>query len=340
MTYRQGAFPTSRRDFITLLGGGAAASVIPRVARAQQPGPMRRIGWLIAGAENDPGSQAQRAAFREGLAKLGWIEGRNLRIDMRFGTGLRDRIQAAAAELVGLAPDVIVTLSGVSTAAAQAQTQTIPIVFAAGGDPVAAGVLRNLASPEGNITGFSLTEPSIGGKWVELLKEAAQRVTRVALIFNPEVVATGYFASIEAAVAALSLEATKVPVRDAVDLVRAIDAFAATSNGSLLILPPAPNAAIFDAILRLSAEYHLPSIYGGTSTIAAAGVLMGYGTDAIDVNRRAASYVDRLLRGAKVSDLPVQFPTKYELTINLKAAKAIGLTIPEAFLLRADKVIE
>jgi putative tryptophan/tyrosine transport system substrate-binding protein len=326
-----------RREFITLLGGAAAAW--PVAARAQQAGGMRRIGWLIGADENDPGSQAQRAAFRESLAKLGWIEGRNLRIDLRSGAGIRDRIRAGAAELVSLAPDVIVTTTSSTTLAAQEQTRTIPIVFASGGDPVAAGLLRNIARPESNTTGFSLTEPSIGGKWLELLREGAPSASRIAVIFNPELVVGGYFASIEAAAPALSLQAIKMPVRDAVDVARAIDAFAATPNGGLLVLPPPPNAAIFDAILRLATEHRLPAIYG-SRRLANAGALIAYGADDVDLNRRAASYVDRLLRGAKVSDLPVQFPTKYDLVINLKTAKAIGLTIPEVFLLRADEVIE
>jgi putative ABC transport system substrate-binding protein len=282
-----------RRQFITLLGGAAAAPALlrPHASRAQQDTRVRRIGWLVGGAEDAPGTPAQRTAFREALAKLGWVEGRNLRIELRYGGGIRDRIRVAAAELAGLAPDVIVTNTGATTVVVQEQTRTIPIVFTSAGDPVATGLLHNIARPEGNTTGFSLTEPSIGGKWLELLKEAAPRVSRVALIFNPEMVATGpgYFASIEAAVPSLSLQAIKMPVRDAVDIVRGIDAFAATPNGGLPVLPPTPNAAIFDAILRLAAEHRLPAMFGGSRALGDAGGLVAYGTDVIDPYRSAAS---------------------------------------------------
>jgi putative ABC transport system substrate-binding protein len=330
-----------RREFITLLGTAAAAW--PLAARAQQVGGMRRLGWLIAGAENDLGGRATRTALQEALAKLGWIEGRNLRIDLRFGAGDPVRIRAYAAELVGLAPDVMVTGSGAPTIALQQQTQTIPIVFTGGADAVAAGLVRNIARPEGNITGFSSREPSIAGKCLELLKEAAPRVTKVALVFNPEMlvplIVPFYIASIEAAAPTLGLEAIKTPVRNAVNIVHAIDAFAAEPNGGLLVLPPTPTTAIRDTILQMAAQHRLPAIYTNQAD-AAAGGLLAYANDPVDQSRRAATYVDRLLRGAKVSELPVQFPTKFQLVVNLKTAKAIGLTIPEAFLLRADEVIE
>jgi putative ABC transport system substrate-binding protein len=328
-----------RRDVITLLGGAAAAW--PRTVGAQQAGGMRRVGWLIGGAENDRWWQASVAALREVLAKLGWIEGRNLRIDLRFAADDPDRIRAFAAELVSLAPDVIVTSSGAAVSAVHQQTHTIPIVLTAGGDPVADGLVRNIARPEGNITGFSVREPSIAGKWLELLKEAAPHMTRVALLFNPALAPTNpsYISSIEAAAPALGVQTIKTPVRNAVEIVRAIDAFAAEPNGGLLVLPPAPTTAIRDTIFQLAAQHRLPAIYSSLAT-AAAGGLLAYATDLVDQHRRAASYVDRLLRGAKVSELPVQFPSKFELVINLKTAKAIGLTIPEAFLLRADELIE
>jgi len=327
-----------RREFIAGLGSAAAW---PLVARAQQEGRVRRIGWLIGGAENDQARQADVGALRDGLAKLGWIEGRNLRIDLRFSADNPDRTLAYAAELVGLAPDVIVTGSGAATKAMQRQTQTIPIVFAAGGDAVADGLVRNIGRPEGNITGFSNREPSVAGKWLELLKEAAPHLTRVALIFNPELVPTGpfYISSIRAAATALGIHAIETPVHNVVDIVHAIDAFAAEPNGGLLVLPPSPTATILDTILRLAARHRLPSIYSGLAA-AAAGGLLAYASDTADQNRRAASYVDRILRGAKVSELPVEFPTKFDLVINMKTAQAIGLTIPEALLLRADKLIE
>jgi putative ABC transport system substrate-binding protein len=329
-----------RREFITL-AGGAAASVWPLAARAQQGDRVRRIGMLIAGAPNNRGSDASVAAFRDGLTKLGWIEGRNLRVDLRFGGDEPERIRASAVELVALAPDVMVT-SGVSTTrAVQEQTQTIPIVTASGGDPVASGLIHNIARPEGNITGFSSAEPSIASKWLELLKEAAPRVTRVAIIFIPELAPTApaYISLIEAAAPRLGVDAIKAPFRTAVDVVRAIDAFAAEPNGGLLVLPP-PNAVAFlQSIVQLAEQHRLPAIYPAQAD-AAAGGLMAYATDLVDQYRRAASYVDRILRGTKVGELPVQFPTKYELVINLKTAKAIGLSIPESFLLLADRVIE
>jgi putative ABC transport system substrate-binding protein len=329
-----------RREFITLFGSAAAAW--PLAARAQQDSRMRRIGWLISGAETDLGAVANKAALQEALGRFGWIEGRNLRIDLRFGTGDPDRIRASAAELVGLAPEVVVTNSGATTRAVQQQTQTIPIVFTAGGDPATDGLVQNIARPERNITGFSSREPSIAGKCLELLKEAAPRLTRVAAIFNAELAPTVpfYISSIETAAPALNVQAIKTPVRNAVDIVRAIDAFAAEPNGGLLVLPATfATTAIRDTILQVAAQHRLPAIYTNRADTAAGG-LMAYAADDVAMSRRAASYVDRLLRGAKVADLPVQFPTKFDLVVNLKTAKAIGLTIPEAFLLRTDELIE
>jgi putative ABC transport system substrate-binding protein len=327
-----------RRDFINLLG--AAAASWPLTARAQRDGLVRRVGWLTAAAENDPGQQANRAALGEELAKHGWIEGSNLRIERRFGAGNPRLIDAYAAELVDLGPDVLVTIIGAATEAARRQTRTIPIVFLGGPDAVAGGLVQNIARPEGNITGFSSREPSIAGKCLELLKEAAPRVTRVAIILNPDAASgPSYLASIEAAASALRVQAIKTPVRNAVDTVRAIDAFATEPNGGLFVLPPPPPTAVLDTVLQLTTQYRLPAIYTNKPDAAAGGLLV-YAMDPIDMIRRAATYVDRLLRGAKVSDLPVQFPTKYELVINLKAAKTIGLTIPEALLLRADELIE
>jgi putative tryptophan/tyrosine transport system substrate-binding protein len=333
-----------RREFITLLTGAAAAAALlrPHAAHAQQGGRVRRIGWLIGGAENDLGSRATRVALQETLAKLDWIEGRNLRIDLRFSAGDSDRMRAYAAELAGLAPDVILTNSGATTRAEQLQTQTIPIVFTAGGDPVTDGLVRNIARPEGNITGFSSREPSIAGKCLELLKEAVPRLNRVAVVFNPELALTVpfYMSSIEWAAPAMGVATIKTPVRNAVDVVRAIDAFAAEPNGGVLVLPAtSPTSTTRDTILQLTAQHRLPTIFTNRAD-ADAGGLLAYAADDVDMSRRAATYVDRLLRDAKVSELPVQFPTKYELVVNLKAAKAIGLTIPEAFLLRADELIE
>jgi putative ABC transport system substrate-binding protein len=325
-----------RRDFITLLGGTAATW--PIALRAQQGDRVRRIGVLAGQTEDEPATRANLAALREGLAKLGWVEGRNLRIDPRFTSGDPDRMRAYAMELVSLAPEVIVTTSAPATRATQGQTQTIPIVFTAGNDPVSNGLLQNTARPEGNTTGFTSTVDSLIGKWLELLKEAAPYITRVALVFNPQTVNAPYFRPIEAAAPLLGVQALKTPVRDPLETVRAIDAFAAEPNGGLLVVPVLPDDS-YQMLLRLAAQHRLPAIYGQRRVVAAGG-LMAYAIDFPDNYRRAATYVDRLLRGAKVSDLPVQFPTKFELVINLKTAKAIGLTIPESLLLRADEVIE
>jgi putative ABC transport system substrate-binding protein len=326
-----------RRDFITLLGGAAAAW--PITARAQQREQMRRIAMLRFGTENDPGWPAQRTALLEELAKLGWIEGRNLRIEFRFGAGDAN-LGALAAELVRSTPDIIVTAGNAATRAVQQATQTIPIVMAAGGDTVVTGMARNLARPEGNVTGFTVYEGSIAGKWLELLKQAAPLLTRVALLYEPEtgLMAPSYIAAAEAAAPALSVETLAMPVRDAFDIVRAVDTFANSPNGGLVFLP-VPRAGMLEVMFRLIQQYRLPAIYQTLSAVRAGG-LISYGPDGVDLFRRAASYVDRLLRGAKVNELPVEFPTRFQLVVNLKAAKAIGLTIPESLLSRADDVIE
>jgi putative ABC transport system substrate-binding protein len=323
-----------RRQFITLLGG---AATWPLAARAQQPGGMRRVGVLHGQSEDDLQVQASLAAFRDGLAKLGWIEGGNLRIEVRFGNNDPNRNRGYAVELVSLAPDVIVTATGSATREVQKQTQTIPIVISGVGDPVALGLVKNLARPEGNITGFNNNYPSLGSKWLELLKEAAPTVTRVAVLFNPEVTPDSvYIPSIETAASVLAVRAIMTPIRNAIEIVRAIDAFAAEPNGGLLVLP---NNGHRETILQLAVEHRLPAISANRFD-AAAGSLLAYASDAVDRLRRVASYVDRILRGAKVSELPVQFPTSFDLVINLRTAKAIGLTVPPALLTRADEVIE
>jgi ABC-type uncharacterized transport system substrate-binding protein len=331
-----------RREFITLLGGTAAAW--PLAARAQQDGRVRRIAALLGEAPTERAS-ASFPAFREAIAKLGWIEGRNLRIDLRAGASDPNQIRAAAAELVGLAPDAIVTSTVAATRAMQQQTQSIPIIFTGvGGDPVAARIVESIARPEGNTTGFTNLFNSISGKWMELLKEAAPRVARVALIFNPAFSigaltgGDGYIAHAEAAAPALGVQLIKMPVRNDLELARAIDAFGGEQNGGLLVLPPpAVNVGLLN---RLAAQHRLPGIYPDRVFVVRGEGLMSYASVAADRYRGAASYVDRILRGTKVNELPVQFPTKFELVVNLKTAKAIGLTIPEAFLLRADEVIE
>jgi putative ABC transport system substrate-binding protein len=271
-----------RREFITLLGSAAAW---PLAARAQQAERVRRVGWL--GVAIDPGSFALRAALGEGLAKLGWIDGRNLRIDLRV-VGEVDQMGAYAAELVSLRPDVIITSGGAATGMVSQQTQTIPIVFTAGGDPVVAGFVRNIDRPEGNITGFSNAEPSIAGKWLELLKEAAPHLARVGIAFNSVLatVQSSYIGSVSAAAQALGVKALSMPARTAADIVSGIEAFAAEPNGGLVVLPPSPGV-IRDTIVPLAARHRLPAIYPSKED-AAAGGLLAYAPDRIDQARRAA----------------------------------------------------
>lgn len=332
-----------RRTFIAGLGGAAVAW--PTMAGAQQGERMRRIGWLIDMDESNSEVQTRQVVLREALAKLGWIEGRNLRIDVRFGARDPKRIHDLAVELVGLVPELIVTNGGATLRELQQRTTTIPIVFAAGPEPVDAGLLRNIARPEGNISGFPTVEPSTFGKWIELLKEAAPHVTRVCVIFTPQTLQRlSYFEAtltnyIEPTAEKLGVDVVRASISNSVEAVRTIDAFAAAPNGGLLVMPPPPNIAMRATILQLAAEHRLPTI-NGYRELAAEGALMSYGSDIPDLYRGAASYVDRVLRGAKVSDLPVQFPTKYQLVINLKNAKALGLAITPSLLAIADEVIE
>jgi putative ABC transport system substrate-binding protein len=324
-----------RREFITVLCG---AATWPLAARAQQGERVRRIGMLASGTENDQASQTYIAALRDGLAQLGWVEPRNLRIDLRFGGGDAERIRTHAAELVSLSPDVIVTTTSAATRAAQQQTHTIPIVITGVGDPVGNGLVKSFARPEGNTTGVTSRLPSIGGKWLELLKEAAPGLARVALIYNanPDV---GYFPSIEEAARRLAVTAIKTPYSDAVDLVHGIDAFASEPSSGLIVLPPRPadpNRGVDPPAGRAASAAHHLSRQGPRSRRRPDG----YGSDVADTYRRASYFVDRILRGTKVSELPVELSTKFELVINLRTAKAIGLTVPEALLLRADELIE
>jgi putative ABC transport system substrate-binding protein len=307
--------------------------------RAQQGDSVRRIGWLTSEGENDPLSQVHAIAFHEALGKLGWIEGHNLRIDNRFAGIGTNGVNEAAAELVTLVPDAIVVTGTQALRSAQRQTQRIPIVFVMVGDPVASGLVGNLVHPDGNATGFSNFYPSFGGKWLQLLKEAAPHVARVAIIFQPETGSGTTLTSIEAAAASLAVTAIRTIVRDGADIERAIDAFAAEPNGGLLVMPDGTARSNREIIIRLAARHRLPAIYP-YRYFAADGGLMVYTMNDVDLFPRAASYVDRILRGAKVSELPVQFPTKFELVINLKTAKALGLTVPQSILLSADEVIE
>jgi putative tryptophan/tyrosine transport system substrate-binding protein len=323
-----------RREFIGLLGGAAAW---PLAARAQQADRVRRVGALLGSDQGDSDANNRLAAFAQRLAELGWNDGRNLRLDVRWGAGDAERMRRFAKELVDLRPDAIFTSSGAATRATQRETQTIPIIFSAVGDPTAGGLLENVAKPEGNTTGATNYIPSFFGKWLELLKEAVPRVSRVGLVFNPDLaVRPNYFEAIEGAASHLSVMLTRIPYRDAADLVRAIDAFGRDPNGSLIILPPLPTSTNRALINRLALEHALPTMFPD----ATAGGVLAYGPDFQEIYREGASYVDRVLRGAKVAELPVQFPTKFKLVVNLKIAKAIGLTIPEGFLLRADELIE
>jgi putative tryptophan/tyrosine transport system substrate-binding protein len=311
-----------RREFITL--AGATAAMWPLAARAQQDGRVRRIGILGVGAETDRDVQVRWGSMREGLAKLGWIEGRNVRIDHRYSADDPVRLRANADELVRLAPDVIAVGGSAATRALLQRTRTIPIVFASVGDPVAGGLLKNIARPEGNATGATNLFQSLGGKWLELLKEAAPRTARVALIFSPEFVNETYFAIFDAAAEVLGLKVIQVPYRNAAELERAINAFAAEPNGSLLMVPPPASGSNRELINRLALKYLLPTISAYKNNTAEGGML-SYGPDNVESYRTAATYIDRILRGAKINELPVQFPTKFELVINLKTAKAIGL---------------
>jgi len=326
-----------RRDFIAGLGGAVAW---PLVARAQQPNRVRRIGVLTAGDEDDKASKAFRSGFTQGLEALGWTDGRNVRIDFRWAGNNLDRIRMFAKELIDLRPDVIVVASTVATRAVQQQTRTIPIIMSGVGDPVASGLVGSISRPEGNTTGVINTFPSLGGKWLELLKEAVPRLARVGFVFNPGIYFGTYFASVEATAAQHAVTAVRIPVRNSTEIERVIEAFAAEPNGGLILPPPTfVVGADRELLNRLTVRHRLPTIEMARLS-AAEGGLISYGPVFAEQYRLSASYVDRILRGAKPSELPVQFPTKFELVINLKTAKAIGLTIPESFLLRADEVIE
>jgi ABC-type uncharacterized transport system substrate-binding protein len=325
-----------RRNFLTLLGGAAAAW--PLAARAQQ-GRTRVIGGLLGFDLNDPLIQLQFAAFNDELVKLGWVDGRNVRIEFRHAAN--DPVQAKnyATELVSVRPDVIFVHTPANTRIVQQLTTTTPIVFIGIGDPIAAGVATNTARPEGNATGFTNFLTSFGGKWVELLKEAAPHITSVGIVFNPDTATGAYFASIEEAARVFSVTTMRIPYRNPAELESALDNFAAEPSGGLLATPPSPAGPHREAMLRSISKRRLPAIYAAKFQVQGGG-LMSYGIDNIAQYRLAATYLDRILRGAKVSELPIQFPTKFELVVNLKAAKAIGLTIPEALLLRADELIE
>jgi putative tryptophan/tyrosine transport system substrate-binding protein len=325
-----------RREFITLLAGAAAW---PRAARAQQTDRVRRIGVFMNLAADDPEGQARNTAFVQALQQLGWIEGRNVRIDTRWGTDAAST-RKYAAELVALAPDVILATASTATGALHQMTRTVPIVFVIVIDPVGAGYVESLARPGGNLTGFSLFEYGLSGKWLELLKEIAPGVTRVAVIRDTAVGSgVGQYAIIQAVAPSLRVELRPIDMRDVGEIERAVVAFARVPNSGLIIVG-APSAVVHrNLIITLAARHQLPAVYP-LSYFASSGGLMSYGPDSIEPYRRAAGYVNRILKGEKPADLPVQAPTKYELTINLKTAKTLGLDVPPSLLALADKVFE
>jgi putative tryptophan/tyrosine transport system substrate-binding protein len=326
-----------RREFITLVGG--AAAYWPLAARAQQPERVRNIGALT-GAADDPITQRRFATFLQALQQLGWNDGHNVRVDYRWAGGDADRIRKYAAELVALAPDVILSTGGVATERLLQATRTVPIVFVIVPDPVGSGFVDNLSRPGGNATGFTVFEYSLGGKWLELLKELAPRVTRVAVLRDSAITAgIGQFVAIQSVASSLGVELSPVNVSDATEIERAVSAFARSSNGGLIVTASALARVHINLIVMLAARHKLPAMYWDRAPVADGG-LISYGADLTDQFRLAAGYVDRILKGEKPADLPVQASTKYELVINLKTAKALGLTVPQSLLARADEVIE
>jgi ABC-type uncharacterized transport system substrate-binding protein len=328
-----------RREFITLLG--SAAAVWPLAARAQQDDRMRRIAVLMAYAESDSEAQAWVAAFREGLQKLGWTEGRNIGINVRWATGDTETIQRFAKELVASQPELLLASSTPPTAALLQQTRTIPIVFALVSDPVGSGFVASFPRPGGNVTGFTTMEPTMAGKWLELLKEIAPRVARVAFLFNPTSAPyiEFYLNPLKAAAPSFAVEVITAPVHDTSELDSIVATQARKPNSGLLVWPDAFMAAHRAEIAALLGRYPLPAV-SPFRIFAEAGCLLSYGSDSVDNFRRAAAYVDRILKGEKPSELPVQAPVKFELVINLNAAKALGLNVPAHLQQRADEVIE
>ena len=326
----------NRREFIAGLAGVAAWPP----ARAQQPERMRRIGILLNASSDDPQYQAWVGAFLQALALLGWTIGRNVRIDTRWAGANAAEIRRHAAELVALAPDVILAHGAGPVEALLQATRTVPIVFVAVIDPVGGGFVDSLARPGGNTTGFTLFEYGISGKWLELLKEIAPRVTRAAVLRNPAIASgSGQLGAIQAVAPSFGVELSPVNVRDAGEIERAVAAFARSPNGGLIVPASAAAQLHLDLIITLAARHKLPAVYADRIYVTGGG-LISYGPDRIDQYRRAAGYVDRILKGEKPADLPVQTPTKYELVINLKTAKALGIEVPPTLLARADEVIE
>ena len=325
-----------RRDFISFLGGAAAW---PIAGRAQQADRIRRVGVLMNLAAHDPESPLRLAAFLQGMREQGWTLGRNVRIDSR-GAGSADRFQRNAAELAALAPNVFLAHGTTAITALQQATRSVPIVFVNATDPVGAGFVASLQRPGGNVTGFTMYEYGISAKWLELLKQIAPAVTRAAILRDPTVLAgIGLLGAVQSAAPSFGVEVGTIDVRDAGEIERAINAFARASNGGLIVLGTTMAGVHRDLITTLAARHRLPAVYSYRLFVTSGG-LISYGPDQIDQYRLAAGYIDRILKGEKAGDLPVQQPTKYELIVNLKTAKALGLTIPETLLATADEVIQ
>ena len=326
-----------RREFIAGLGSAAAC---PLVARAQQRERLRRIAVFLPSAATDPESMSRIAALLQGLQELGWTDGRNVRIDFRWGAGEGDQYRKIATELIALGPDVVVASGTLTVAAFLRTSRIVPIVFVQVTDPVGGGIVESLARPGGNTTGFAGPEYSMGSKYLELLKEIAPHLTRAAVTRDPgNIAGTAQFASIQSAASSLKIELRPIDVRDSDAIERSVTAFARQPNGGLIVTRSAPAQLHRDLIIKLAARHHLPAVYPYRFFVAEGG-LISHGPDLTDPFRRAAGYVDRILKGEKPADLPVQEPTKYETVINLKTAKALGLTVPETLLATADEVIQ
>jgi putative ABC transport system substrate-binding protein len=327
-----------RREFINLLGSAAAW---PLAARAQQGERVRRIGVLMAGDENDAVAKTFVSAFTQALAGLGWTDGRNVRMDLLWYGDDINGTRALAQESVGLQPEIIVTWGTLATAAVQRETRTIPIVFASVADPVAQRIVPRLDRPGGNVTGFANLEATLGGKWLELLSEIAPGLKRAAIMFNPDfaITASVYMPSLEMAARSLKVAPISAPVHSDGEIETAIIALGREPGGGLVVIPDGFTGALRAPIISAAARNNVPAVYA-LSEAARDGGLLSYGVDRVDITRRAATYVDRILRGEKPGDLPVQFPTKFEMVVNLKTAKALGLSVPPSILLRADEVVE